>query len=945
MTEHDGYLRYLALTGLHDRIGEDEVTDKQVERINEELHVIQEAQFASYFLIVWDLMKFCKKAGIPVGPGRGSVCGSFVCYLLGITDVDPLVWDIPFERFLHLERISMPDIDLDLCKDRRGEVIDYIKDKYGTDSVAQIITYGTIQAKGAVKRAYKDLEVEKTITGRFSQTMASELSDLIPDGSGADQVHLADWVHTDDDEAVTFKAAVAQVGIDYAEACDHDVGPDFLLNTILYLEGRRAHGSVHSAGVVIGSGPLMGLGIPLGRRNKDADLHCEHDMQGAEEVGLLKLDVLGLRTMTVIGEVETMVREDDPDFDIKKVPLDDAEVYKLLGGGPERLKGVFQLSKDSIGNALKGIHPSEFEDIIAILALYRPGPMEQLDSYAKRKLGKEEVEVAHPDLTPILSRTYGLIVYQEQVMAIAQVMGGYTPGEGDVFRKAIGKKIQSLIEEELAKFKTRALERGYTEEVLDPLCAQIADFGRYGFNRGHATGYAFITYWTAYLKCHYPVQFYTAVLNSHVGDADKIIQFSRDAARQGIRILTPDINTSGLRFKPEDGDCIRFGFEGVKGLGLAAASDIVEYRDSDECMIHTRKTVERSKMVDDKEKIYKASIKISERGPNPDRRPYEGFADLCKRHPGVTITAKKALIAAGAFDQGDLDERAILYVTSQDINTQSKKKRPKPIELDPDEDLPDEMDMIELEREVLGSYVTKHPLEPHRRILGWMNVVPIDREFGKIKTGASLKFAGVVTSIRLHTDKKNNQMAWLTLESDLMGVPEVMIFASLWERLSIADGDLVVIQAEKTYHEKFKVGLQATKVTMVDPTRVSAKKIRLNIKESDLMDVLYLKQSFVKRGAELSVMVDVGDGRLALIKTGGFIQTTIRALEEFEDEGWEVTLNPDNNDKFDGKRIEKAQSIRQDCVADYQNIWDYPDAKLWADHLGGNVVAEYQLRT
>jgi DNA polymerase-3 subunit alpha len=682
----------------------------------------------------------------------------------------------------------------------------------------------------------------------------------------------------------------------------------------------------------------MGLGIPLGRRNKEAEVHCEHDMNGAEEVGLLKLDVLGLRTMTVIGEVEDLIGDG---FNIKDVPLDDEDTFKLLGGGPDELKGVFQLSKDAIGNAMRSIRPSEFEDIIAILALFRPGPMEQIGSYAARKLGREDVEVAHPDLGPILAKTYGLIVYQEQVMAIATVLGGYTPGEGDMFRKAIGKKLPKLIATENAKFKAKALERGYEEEFLDALCLQIADFGRYGFNRGHATGYGFITYWTAFLKCHYPVEFYTAVLNSHVGDADKIIQFSRDLAARGIKLLTPDINTSGLKFQAESGG-IRFGFEGVKGLGTAAARDIYEYRSSDVCLLHTRETVDREKIVDDVVKKYRASIKISKEGPNPDKRPYDGFEDFCFRHPGITITAKRALIAAGAFDGGDLQQRAELYAMAEDINVQSKKKRPKEVELDEDEPVMEEMEMLAKECEVLGSFVTKHPLEPHRNILRWWGI-GYGGLFSEVKVGRHLRMAGIVTNIRDHTDKSGGKMAWITMESDWSGSPEVMVFASIWKNVSIAEGDLVIVEAQKTSHAKFGTGLQAESVVAVDPNRMRAAEILLRVGDVDLLDALLIKERTSKRGAKLTILAEVDGGRLALIRTKSFIRVTVQTLTELEEAGYDISLNPGKKiTEFLGVRIERAQSTLKGRGTERHGIWELPDVKLWLTHLGGKVIAEYK---
>ncbi len=938
MTPHDKYLRYLTYYGADDRL---EVTDKVRKRLDHELAIIAEAGFASYFLIVWDLIKFCRKKKIAVGPGRGSVCGSLVTYCLYITDVDPLVWDIPFERFLHLERISMPDIDLDLCKNRRDEVVDYIKEKYGKKAVAQIVTYGTIQAKGAVRRAFKDLEVEKTITGQFSMKMAEELARLIPEGSGADQIVLVDWIKGEDADVVRFNELVKRRGFEYSEALGREgIDEKFLLDTMLYLEGRRAHGSVHSAGLVIGSGNLVELAIPIGKRRKDAQRHSDYDMKDAEAAGLLKLDVLGLRTVTLIDEIVGFINRSSPKkkFNIKEVPLDDADTYALLREGKN--KGIFQLSKDSITNALKGIRPSEFEDIITILALYRPGPMEQLGSYAKRKLGEEPVSYAHDDLEPALAKTYGLIVYQEQVMAIAQIMADYTAGEGDIFRKAIGKKIPKLIAEEIEKFTKRAVEKGYDPDTIKALGEQISFFGRYGFNRGHATGYAYLTYWTAYLKCHYPVEFYAAVFNSYVGDADHIALFGNDALAAGITLQTPHINKSGRGFTPEDG-AIRFGFNGIKGLGEAAVVDIVEYRDSVERNVYSTERVQRTKPIEgsDELKKYTASIKCTERGPNKPH-DYVSFSDFCSRLSRLPINAKRAMVAAGCFDEGDLEFRAKLWVMAPELNKEAKKTNPQSVD-EPDE-WPNDVATLQMEKDVLGSFVSHHPLTPHRNLLKMWDI-RAGGLFSELRVGRRLKLAGVVMKIRPHVDRNGKDMAWLTVESDWIGISEVIVFASVWKYLNVKAEDLVIIEGKKTSSVKFGMGFQAEAITVINPLRMRARSILLTVPDMDRTDITWIQENLTGGGARISILMDAGDGRLVLTRTKGSIKSTIHALEQFQERGWGVRLNCNMNKirRFGEESIRKTDQNFQGRGTERLATWDLPLAKLVVEQLGGKVVAEY----
>lgn len=801
------YLRYLSYKGVEERYGVDvravdasnhaahEESVTLASRVEHELNTIESAGFSSYFCIVQDVLRFCREQGIATGPGRGSICGSVVAYATYITDVEPIRFGIPFERFLHLERIAQPDIDLDICANRRSEVIDYLRRTYGADSVAQIITFTPMNAKGVVRDVCRVMHVDEILRGvRFNET-GEKLAALIPEGQGADQVKLEEYLL--EPNAQEFKNEIESLVIPFE-------GEQLsVLDTCITLEGLRRHSSSHAAGVVIADRPLIDL-VPLYRKNQQADITIQFDMWDAETVGLLKLDILGLRTVSVIGESEDLVRRSIPDFRIKDVPLDDEATFALLQAGDTG--AVFQLEGDGITGACTGMRPDRFEDIIALIALYRPGPMEQLGSYFHRKHGEEEVTYAHPDLETILARSYGLIVYQEQVMGITRIMGGYSAGEADMFRKAIGKKLVPLIRAEIDKFVIRAIARGYTEESVKAIGEQIFDFGRYGFNLGHATGYGFITYWTAYLKANFPAQFFAANLNSQVGVLDKISTLLRACEKRGIRILPPDINESGRDFTLLSNGDIRFGIGAVKGLGDAAVLDILEYRDSTEKNIYSTKPVNKVKLDGTP---FKSRERVTERGPNTPR-PYNDLADFIRRVPSITCTTatKKALILAGAFGT-DSEFRRRHYEVLDDMNTAVKKG--KSFTLPPDIQLMPEMELMEKERAVLGFYVAQNPIQYYKDAFD---------EYGAIYGGSfdglptSCSVGGLVGKIRTHQTSRG-EMAWVTLENEIQGLPDITIFASTWNETPVKTGQVCIINGTKDHHPKFGWGIKATYVRII----------------------------------------------------------------------------------------------------------------------------------
>lgn len=928
MTDLDAYLEYLAYQGAVDRYGVNPEVfewdtgheqhpchhhpDENIrDRIDHELDVIRQAGFSGYFLIVADLLRWCRESGIATGPGRGSVCGSAVAYATGITDVDPIRWGIPFERFLHLERIAMPDVDLDVSQARRQEVLQYLRDKYGHDSVAQIITYGTLMAKGVVKDVCRILHVDEELRGIKHNETGEMLSKAIPDGSGADQVKLAEFMATP--EGANFRSLIERLEVPYQGRTVS------VLDTALRLEGINRHSSVHAAGVVIADRPLIEL-APLYRKNKDAEVCIQYDMKDAEEIGLLKFDVLGLRTITVIEDAERLIRLRDPAFAIKLVSLEDEATYRLLARGDTY--GVFQLEGEGITGAVTGVAPDRFEDIVAILALYRPGPIEQLPNYIHRKHGEEAVSVAHPDLGTVLASTYGLIVYQEQVMGIVRALGGYSAGAADMFRKAIGKKIPELIREEIDKFKAAALGRGYEQEMLDKLCEQIAYFGRYGFNLGHATGYAYITYWTAYLKANHPTEFFAALLDSHTDDAAKLAQDLREAKRAGISILPPDINRSGRGFTVESGGEVRFGLSAVKGLGENVVTDILEERDGHEKNQYTRPRVQLEKEDGTK---YMANILVAERVPHTPR-PFDGVEDFCRRLPSVNVGVKRSLAVAGAFG-AEKEYRKKLHAVMDDLNKKVKAGKAFNLDLVEDWEPVSDLDLAKLEREAVGFYVTGHPLEIYSDLLDTYGAYVSDHTFAELPGRCTI--AGMVTDIRVH-QARNGEMAWVKLENGIEGMPKVTIFASSWEAIKdkVKNDAILVVSGDRDNHPTFGLGFKAESVRVVDRSRPSGSYVRVAIPPGGDSTDLALISGFLRGESGPHWLVAVVDesGRGAIVNTLRRGPITGATLSAFREMGWEVAIDDVSNEAIyiDGERWVKKDGQFAGRGASRAPIWEVP---------------------
>ena len=547
----EGYLREICYAGFAKKYPA--AKEEWKERLEYELTTIENMGYVDYFLIVWDFIKYAKDNGIIVGPGRGSAAGSMVSYCLSITTIDPLKYDLIFERFLNPERVSMPDIDIDFCYERRQEVIDYVIRKYGEANVAQIITFGTMAARAAIKDVGRALAMPYADVDRISK--------MIPAGSQG--------------KNPTLQEALDQVP-ELEEMRQNDPQVNKLFDIAMKLEGLYRHSGVHAAGVVIGDRPLDQL-VPLYKDPRAEMPVTQYDMKYVEETGLIKFDFLGLKTLTVIKRaVDWIKKTHGIELDMDKVPLDDKITYELMQRGDTA--GVFQFESAGMMDVHKQIKPDRFEDLIAIVSLYRPGPMDNIPSYIKRKHGEEEITYLHPMLEPILKETYGIMIYQEQVMNIARALGGYTMGGADKLRKVMGKKMRDEIPKQRKMFMEGAVKNGIEEGTAGAIFDQMEKFASYGFNKSHAAAYSLISYQTAYLKAHYPVEFMCALMSLDITNTDKLLFFKEECKRMGYKVLKPDINASGADFIVEDGN-IRYALGALKGGSIACMQAIVEERE------------------------------------------------------------------------------------------------------------------------------------------------------------------------------------------------------------------------------------------------------------------------------------------------------------------------------------------------------------------------------
>ena len=699
-----------------------------VERCNFELSVIEKTGFINYFLVVWDFINYAKTKRIPVGPGRGSGAGSLVAYLLEITGIDPIRYELIFERFLNPERVSPPDFDIDFCQTRRGEVIEYVKDKYGRENCAQIITFGSLGAKTVVRDLGRVLELP------FSE--CDRLAKMIPD-----------------DPKITLAKALEQ-NPDFKKAYDTEPNCKRILDYGFILEGLFRNAGTHAAGVVIGEKPLIEI-VPLAR-DKEGQVITQYSMEPIGKIGLLKMDFLGLKTLTVIQEAVDLVQvSTGVALDIDTIPIDDPATYELFQRGDT--VGVFQFESTGMRDSLRKLGPTAIEELIAMNALYRPGPMEFIDSFINRKFGREKIEYGHPLMESILKGTYGYMIYQEQVQRVSNVLAGFSLAQGDNLRRAIGKKKADEMAKMRAKFVegcavTNKIPARQAEEIFD----MIDKFAGYGFNKSHSAAYSVVAFQTAYLKTHYPAEFMSALLSSEMGNLDKIPVFIAECRAIGLEVLPPHINASEVRFSPAP-KAVRYGLAGIKNVGEGASHEIVKERKRN--------------------------------------GPFKGLMDFCQRMQGQLVNKKviESLIRCGAFDLPGSDRARMFAGIDFALNRASAAARDKAsgqsslfdlmatettVAADdsslPQADRMSESEQLAGERELLGIYMTGHPLSQYASLLERYQLTSVQK-LKTVEPGTVTRLGGLIASLIPRMTKKKEPMAVIQLE-DLDGSVEVVVY-------------------------------------------------------------------------------------------------------------------------------------------------------------------------
>jgi DNA polymerase-3 subunit alpha len=730
----DSYLRELSEIGLVERYGAERAANDVAlrERLEYELGVIISMGLASYFLIVWDFIKYARDHDIPVGPGRGSAAGSVVSYILHITDLDPLKFGLIFERFLNPDRISMPDIDTDFCVERRDEVIKYVIEKYGKDHVAQIVTFGTMAARAAVRDAGRALAVPLMDVDRVAK--------LIPPGPG-----------------VTIEKAFKD--IPELKAL-YDVSPQIrqLLDTAKSIEGLARHASTHAAGVVISKDPLID-NTPLIRLGDD-EINTQYDMGWVERIGLLKMDFLGLRNLTVMkNAVDEIRRVEKPDFELAKIPDDDRRTYEMLGRG--ETTGVFQLESDGMRRVVSELRPTEFNDIIALVALYRPGPMEWIPQYISNKHGRTKPRYVHPKLEPILSATYGVACYQEQVMQIARDIAGFSMSEGDELRQVMGKKQKEKIPRYREKFVTGAIAQGIEKKTAEEIFQFVEPFAGYGFPKAHAAAYGWISYQTAYLKANYPRAYLAALMTSVKDKTDKLVEYIDEARRVGIAVLPPDVNESLTDFTVV-GEDIRFGLSAVKGVGAGAVASMIDARGRGGPFVDFFDFVKRLDLRQLNRKVFEALIKCGALDSLPGNR-----AQLLEALDGALEIASRD---ARDRESGQASLFGIAETEHEELKPQLRFLPAPPL-----------LEALGWEKETLGIFVSGHPLADVAEALARGGAIPIKELRGR-QEGEPVIVAGLLTAVRRTMTKAQQQMLIATIE-DMSGSVECIVFPKDYPQL------------------------------------------------------------------------------------------------------------------------------------------------------------------
>ena len=804
---HFEYLKKLTDDGIRNRYGENP-SEEIIERENYELGVIEKMGYTDYFLIVWDYVHYAKSHGIPVGPGRGSGAGSIVAYAIEITDIDPIKYGLIFERFLNPERISMPDFDIDFDYEKRQEVIDYVSEKYGHDHVSQIITFGTMSARMVIRDVARVLDL--------SYAEADKLAKMIPN-----ELHI------------TIAKAMEQ-NKELRDLYDGNNEIHNLLDIAMALEGLPRQASTHACGIIIAREPVVNY-VPLYAR--DDIISTQYIMTTLEELGLLKMDFLGLRTLTVIRDAIDIVKQNrgiDVEFD---KDMSDPKVYKLWQDGDS--VGIFQFESQGMTNFMKELKPDSLEDIIAGVSLYRPGPMDQIPRYIANKKDPDHAVYTHPSLKPILRVTYGCMVYQEQVMQIVRDLAGYSLGRADLVRRAMGKKKLDVMAKERENFVHGKLDENGNIEIpgcvrngIDEISAnkifdEMSEFAKYAFNKSHAACYAVVAYRTAYLKAYYPAEFMAAMLNSFLGNLDKIPIYIDECKKKNIEILKPDINKSFTKFTAAE-NSIRFGLGSIKNVGLVAVDNIVK-----------------------------------ERAENGE---YKDFTDFCERIYGESVNKKciESLIKAGAFDNLGKTRSTLIasfeniidmvasaknqdysgQVTMFDIGNESQDMQKMKYTFNEMQEY-SEKEMLSMEKEMLGIYISGHPLEKYRKQIeetATINIMELKEaneaiamnEETNVKDGQRVKIVAIITKIKKKFTKTNKIMAFVTVE-DLYGSCEVVVFENCYNNCMnlLFEESIVVIDGRLSMKEDSDISIVANSIT----------ELKANKKHELILDITNLDES------------------------------------------------------------------------------------------------------
>lgn len=755
----DTYLEELCRQGVKWRYGE--ITEPVRQRLEYELKVIRQMGYAAYFLIVWDFIHFARSRGIPVGPGRGSAAGSLVAYLLGITNLDPLKYGLLFERFLNPDRVSMPDVDVDLCFERRGEVISYVTSRYGADRVAQIATFGTMMARAAIRDVGRVLNIPYAEVDRVAKLVPAELH-------------------------ITIERAL-QESPELREVYEQNAQIKKVLDLAALLEGMPRHASTHAAGLVITREPLTHY-LPL-YKAADGPVTTQFAKDQIEELGLLKMDLLGLRTLTVIAETLRLISKNGgPVLDIDSIPLNDAKTFELLCAG--ETTGVFQLESSGMRAILKDLRPEAFEDIVALVALYRPGPLGSgmVEDFIKRKHGVKKITYLHPALEPILRDTYGVILYQEQVMRIASDLAGFTLGEADLLRRAMGKKKPEIIAGLRSQFIKGAVKKGCAPDVAGQIFDLVEYFAGYGFNKSHSAAYALVAYQTAYLKANYRAEYMAALLTSVRDNTDKIAAYVEECRRMGIEVLPPDINESEKDFTVVGGK-IRFGLAAIKNVGVGAVEVIIRERQ--------------------------------------EKGLFRSYADFCRRLDTRVINKRvlESLIKSGAFDSLGHRRAQLMVMVDNALELAGQASRERANGqlslLDfwgdytgdafslalPDIDEYPQGQLLAMEKEALGLYISGHPLFEYREVFGRQTTATV-AEAREMGPDSPVVLGGMITAVKKITTRKGELMARCLFE-DLTGSCEVVFFTRVYQEYKkLLKPDQVVI-----LRGRVNVGDEEVKIT------------------------------------------------------------------------------------------------------------------------------------